>query len=430
MDLPKLVSKNWGKPESWTLKSARENGTYEALKKALSMTPQEIIEQVTKSNLRGRGGAGFPTGMKWTFVVKEKATPKYLVVNADEGEPGTFKDRYCLSEDPHLFIEGCLIAARALSAPAVYVYCRGEFYFQMSRLQQAIDSCYEAGLLGKNILGQPGFDVDIFVHPGAGAYICGEESALLESLEGKKGWPRLRPPFPANAGLWGKPTAVNNVETIASIPPIIERGGEAYARLGPPRNGGTRLVCVSGHVTKPGVYEVPLSITLESIVYDLCEGIPNGRKLKGLIPGGSSAAVMTADEIDCAIDFDTLKAKGTMAGSGAIMVMDDTVNMAFALHNVVRFYAHESCGQCTPCREGTGWMFRILTKIVNGQGTERDVDLLDQIAKQGETRTICALFDGTAMPVRSFVKKYPDDFLQLVRPAPSTTKPLPLTVSA
>ena len=431
MDLPKLVSKNWGKPESWTLAAARKNGTYESLKKALALTSQQIIDEVTKSNLRGRGGAGFPTGMKWSFVVKEKATPKYLVINGDEGEPGTFKDRYCLSEDPHMFIEGCLIGALALGAPAVYVYCRGEFYHQMSRLQQAIDECYKNGLLGKNILGKEGFHVDMYVHPGAGAYICGEETALLESLEGKKGWPRLKPPFPANAGLFGKPTAVNNVETLASIPHIIEMGGEAYAKIGAPRNGGTRLVCVSGHVVKPGVYEVPMNITLKSIIYDLCDGIPNGRKLKAVIPGGSSAAVMTPDEIDCSIDFDTLKAKKTMAGSGGIMVMDDTVNMCLALHNVVRFYAHESCGQCTPCREGTGWMYRLLTKIVNGQGTERDIDLIDQVAKQGEMRTICALFDGTAMPVRSFIGKFRDDFVQLVRKAPATTsRALPLAAGA
>jgi NADH-quinone oxidoreductase subunit F len=271
------------------------------------------------------------------------------------------------------------------------------------------------------------------VHPGAGAYICGEETALLESLEGKKGWPRLKPPFPANAGLFGKPTAVNNVETLAAIPHIIEMGGEKYATIGAPKNGGTRLLCVSGHVVKPGVYEVPMNITLKSVIYDLCGGIPNGRKLKGVIPGGSSAAIMTADEIDCMIDFDTLKGKKTMAGSGGVMVMDDSVNMALALHNVVRFYAHESCGQCTPCREGTGWMYRLLTKIVSGNGEERDIELIDSIAKQGEMRTICALFDGTAMPVRSFISKFRDDFVQLVkRPAPGApvSKSLPVAAHA
>jgi NADH-quinone oxidoreductase subunit F len=255
----------------------------------------------------------------------------------------------------------------------------------------------------------------MYVHPGAGAYICGEETALLESLEGKKGWPRLKPPFPANFGLFGKPTAVNNVETLAAIPGILELGGEKWAQIGAPKNGGTRLVCVSGHVKKPGTYEVPMNATLKEIIYEVCGGIANGRKLKAVVPGGSSAAILTADEIDASIDFDTMKGLKTMAGSGGIMVMDDTVNMCLALHNVVRFYAHESCGQCTPCREGTGWMYRLLTKIVDGKGEERDVDLIDQVAKQGEMRTICALFDGCAMPVRSYIGKFRDDFLQLVK---------------
>lgn len=425
MELPKLVSRNWGKKDSHTLAVAREGGVYTRLEKALRMTPQEIIEEVTKSALRGRGGAGFPTGLKWNFVSKAQGSPKYLVVNADEGEPGTFKDRYCLSEDPHLFIEGCLIACLALGVKTCYVYCRGEFHHQMARLQSAIDECYANGLLGKNILGSD-LEVDMYVHAGAGAYICGEETALLESLEGKKGWPRLKPPFPANFGLFGKPTAVNNVESLAAVPLIIEMGGEAFAKIGAPKNGGTRLVCVSGHVEKPGVYEVPMSITLKSIIYDVCGGIANGRKLKAVIPGGSSASVMSADEVDCMIDFDTLRSKGTMAGSGGIIVMDDTVNMCFALQNVIRFYAHESCGQCTPCREGTGWLNRILTKIVEGRGEQRDIGLLYQIAKQGETRTICALYDGAAGPVRSFITKFRDDFDQLVKADPSTAKTLPI----
>jgi NADH-quinone oxidoreductase subunit F len=431
MDLPKLVSKNWGKKDSHTLASYKASGGYTAVLKAFQMAPQAIIDEVTKSALRGRGGAGFPTGMKWTFVSREKNTPKYLVINADEGEPGTFKDRYCLSEDPHMFIEGCIIGAFTLGVPCVYVYCRGEFVYQMARLQAAIDECYANNILGKNIFGTQ-MNLDMVVHPGAGAYICGEETALLESLEGKKGWPRLKPPFPANAGLFGKPTAVNNVETLAAIPHIIEMGGEAFAKIGAPKNGGTRLLCVSGHVVKPGVYEVPMSITLKSVIYDLCGGIPNGRKLKGVVPGGSSAAVMSADEIDCMIDFDTLKAKKTMAGSGGVMVMDDTVNMAFALHNVVRFYAHESCGQCTPCREGTGWMYRLLTKLVTGKGEMRDIDLLDTIAAQGEMRTICALFDGTAMPVRSFLGKFREDFVALVQQptAASTSRALPIAAHA
>jgi NADH-quinone oxidoreductase subunit F len=273
-------------------------------------------------------------------------------------------------------------------------------------------------------------NLDMVIHPGAGAYICGEETALLESLEGKKGWPRLKPPFPANAGLFGKPTAVNNVETLAAIPGILEMGGEAYSALGPAKNGGTRLVSISGHVNKPGTYEVPMNITMKSVIYDICGGIPNGRKLKAVVPGGSSSAIITAAEVDNMIDFDTMRNLKTMAGSGGVIVMDDTVNMALALHNVVRFYAHESCGQCTPCREGTGWMYRLLTKIVNGQGDERDVDLIYNIAKQGEMRTICALFDGTAMPVRSYIDKFRDDFLSLVKRRPEGSKSLPVAVHA
>ncbi len=429
MELPKLVSKNWGKKDSHTLAAYKANGGYTAVHKAFGMTQQAIIDEVSKSGLRGRGGAGFPTGMKWTFVSKEKATPKYLVINGDEGEPGTFKDRYIMSEDPHMFIEGCIIGAYTLGCPIVYVYVRGEFVFQMARLQAAIDECYANGILGKNIFGK-GMDLDMVVHPGAGAYICGEETALLESLEGKKGWPRLKPPFPANAGLFGKPTAVNNVETLAAIPGIIEMGADAYAKLGPAKNGGTRLVCISGHVVKPGAYEVPMNITLKQVIYDICGGIPNGRKLKAVVPGGSSSAILSAAEIDNMIDFDTMKNLKTMAGSGGIIVLDDTVNIALALHNVVRFYAHESCGQCTPCREGTGWMYRLLTKIVDGHGEERDVDLIYNIAKQGELRTICALFDGTAMPVRSYIDKFKDDFLQLVKRRAPGTKSLPVAAHA
>lgn len=430
MEFVKIVSANWGKKDSHTLATYKANDGYTALPKAFGMAPEAIIEEVKKSNLRGRGGAGFPTGLKWQFVRAEKATPKYLVINADEGEPGTFKDRYILSEDPHMFIEGCIIGAYALGCTAVYVYCRGEFVFQMQRLQAAIDEAYANNLLGKNILGS-GMDLDMYVHPGAGAYICGEETALLESLEGKKGWPRLKPPFPANSGLFGKPTAVNNVESLANIPFIVTHGGQRFADIGVAKNGGTRLFAVSGHVAKPGVYELPMGISLKSVIYDHAGGIPNGRKLKAVVPGGSSAAVLTAAEIDVASDFDTLRNMKTMAGSGGVMVMDDTVNMALALHNVMKFYAHESCGQCTPCREGTGWMNRLLTKIVRGEGEERDVDLVWNIARQGEMRTICALFDGAAGPAKSYIEKFREDFMALVKPnSKSTTKNILLPVVA
>lgn len=415
MEFVKIISANWGKKDSHTLATYQENGGYVALKKAFGMKAEDIVAEVQKSNLRGRGGAGFPTGLKWNFVLQEKSTPKYLVVNADEGEPGTFKDRYILSEDPHMFVEGCIIASYTLGVNAVYVYCRGEFIFQMQRLKAAIDEAYAANLLGKDIQGT-GFNLDIHVHPGAGAYICGEETALLESLEGKKGWPRLKPPFPANSGLFGKPTAVNNVETIAAIPFIVEHGGQRFADIGVDRNGGTRLFAVSGHVAKPGVYELPMGISLKSVIYDHAGGIANGRKLKAVIPGGSSAPVLTAAEVDVASDFDTLRNMKTMAGSGGVMVIDDTVNMALALRNVMKFYSHESCGQCTPCREGTGWMDRVLDKIVRGEGEERDVDLVYKIAKQGEMRTICALFDGAAGPAMSYISKFREDFLALVKP--------------
>ncbi len=406
----KILTKHWGDPDSFTLAGYERVGGYTAVKKALRMRPEQIVEEVTKANLRGRGGAGFPAGMKWQFVRKEKATPKYLVINADEGEPGTFKDRALLERDPHRFIEGCLIGAFALECNTVYVYCRGEFLpGPMARLEAAIRECISKGYLGNDIFGS-GYRVDMHVHRGAGAYICGEESALLESLEGKKGFPRLRPPFPANAGLFGKPTAVNNVETLANIPTIIEMGGDAYHALGVPKNGGTRLFAMSGHLARPGVYEAPMGTTFRTLIYDLCGGIAGGRQLKAIIPGGSSSAVLTAAEVDLKSDFDTLKAAKTMAGSGGVIVLDDTVDMAWALYNVTKFYAHESCGQCTPCREGTGWAARLLKKLVEGRGERADIDLIDHIARQGEQRTICALFDGAAMPLKSYIEKFRADF--------------------
>ena len=411
----KLLSKHWDEADSYLLSGYERVGGYQQVKKALQMKPEDIVAEVTKSNLRGRGGAGFPTGLKWTFVRKEKATPKYLVINADEGEPGTFKDRYCLELDPHRFIEGCVIGAWALDCHAVYVYCRGEFQpGAITRLKGAIAEAKAKGYLGKSVFGS-GYEVEMYVHRGAGAYICGEESALLESLEGKKGYPRIKPPFPANAGLFGKPTAVNNVETMSNIPTIIELGAEAYAKVGCDKNGGTRLFTVSGHVEKPGVYEAPMGTTFRELIYDLCGGIAGGRQLKAIIPGGSSSAVLSADQVDLKSDFDSLKAAKTMAGSGGVIVLDDTVDMAWALYNVTKFYAHESCGQCTPCREGTGWAARLLRKILDGNGAKSDIDLVYGIARQGEQRTICALFDGAAMPLKSYIEKFRGDFEKHVR---------------
>jgi NADH-quinone oxidoreductase subunit F len=356
--------------------------------------------------------------MKWNFVRKETSFPKYLVVNADEGEPGTFKDREILLRSPHMFVEGLIIGCFALDCHLTYVYCRGEFREgPVKRLQGAIDEAYAKGYLGKNILGS-GFDLDMHVVFGAGAYICGEETGLLESLEGRKGYPRLKPPFPANAGggLFKQPTAVNNVETLANIPVIVEKGGEWFSNIGlVPKNGGTRLFAVSGHVKKPGVYEAPMGVSFRTLLDEHSGGMREGSTLKAIIPGGSSSAIMTAAEADWASDFDTLKAKKTMAGSGAVVYLDQSVNMAHALANVMRFYAHESCGQCTPCREGTAWLSRLLDKIVAGKGEKQDVDNVHQIARQMEMKTICALADGAAMPAKSYIEKFRADFDALVR---------------
>ena len=413
----KILSGDWDNPRSWALEVYKESGGYRALAKALGMQPQQIVDEVVKSNLRGRGGAGFPTGMKWNFVRKETSFPKYLVVNADEGEPGTFKDREILLRSPHMFVEGLIIGCYAIDCHLTYVYCRGEFRKgPVERLQQAIDEAYQQGFLGKDILGK-GFDLDMHVVFGAGAYICGEETALLESLEGRKGYPRLKPPFPANAGggLFKQPTAVNNVETLANLPAIVEKGGDWFANVGAPKNGGTRLFAVSGHVKRPGVYEAPMGITFRQLLDQHCGGMREGSKLKAIIPGGSSSAIMTAEEADWASDFDTLKAKKTMAGSGAVVYLDESINMAHALANVMRFYAHESCGQCTPCREGTAWLARLLDKIVSGRGDRLDVDNVHQIARQMEMKTICALADGAAMPAKSYIEKFRADFDALVR---------------
>jgi NADH-quinone oxidoreductase subunit F len=413
----RILTIDWDKQDSFALATYKASGGYTALPKALKMQPQQIVDEVVKSNLRGRGGAGFPTGMKWNFVRKETSFPKYLVVNADEGEPGTFKDREILLRSPHMFVEGLVIGCFAVDCHLTYVYCRGEFReTAMKRVQQAIDEAYAEGFAGKNILGT-GFDLEIRVVYGAGAYICGEETAMLESIEGRKGYPRLKPPFPANAGggLFKQPTAVNNVETLANMPAIVNMGGDEYAKIGVPKNGGTRLFAVSGHVKKPGVYEAPMGITFRKLLDDYAGGMREGSILKAIIPGGASSAILTADEADWQNDFDTLKAKKTMAGSGAVVYLDQTVNMAHALANVMRFFAHESCGQCTPCREGTAWLSRLLDKIADGRGERQDVDNVHQIARQMEMKTICALADGAAMPAKSYIEKFRADFDALVR---------------
>jgi NADH-quinone oxidoreductase subunit F len=408
-----ILTKRWGKPNSAALETYRQDGGYAALDKALGLEPAAIVDEVKRSNLRGRGGAGFATGLKWTFLPKD-VRPRYLTVNADESEPGTFKDRYIIEHDPHMLIEGIAITCYALDIHLAYVYIRGEFPMQARVLEKALDEARAAGIIGKKLLGKKDFDLEIWVHRGAGAYICGEESALLESLEGKKGYPRLKPPFPAVVGLWGKPTIINNVETIANIPWIVSNGGEAFAALGSGKTGGTRLFGVSGHVMRPGVYEKPAAYNLKRLIMEDCGGIPGGRKIKAVIPGGSSSPVLRGDEIDISLEVDAVKAAGSMSGSGGVIVFDDSTCMVRALTRISKFYSEESCGQCTPCREGTAWLEGIVEKIEHGHGSPSDVERLEQLAGNIGGNTICALGDAAAMPVQSFVKKFRDEFLRHV----------------
>jgi NADH-quinone oxidoreductase subunit F len=389
---------------------------YTAAQKAFKMTQDEVIGEVKKSNLRGRGGAGFPTGMKWGFIPKQSAKPKYLVCNADESEPGTFKDRDIMRYIPHLLIEGMVIGGYAIGAHHGYIYIRGEYTREAKLLDQAIDEAYSKGYLGKNIQGS-GFDFDLTVHRGAGAYICGEETALLNSLEGKRGEPRVKPPFPAQAGAFGGPTIVNNVETLASIPYIVQQGGEWFSKLGKlEKSGGTRIFGVSGHVKKPGLYELPAGgVTLRELIYDHCGGILGDKKLKAVIPGGSSAPVLTADEIDVVFDIEPLMKIGTMLGSAGVVVVSEDYCVVKLLTRITKFYAHESCGQCTPCREGCRWMEDILERIEHGHGREQDLSMLLDIANNINGRTLCALGDAAAGPVMSFVKKFRADFEAHIR---------------
>src|SRR5436190_17126436 len=387
-----------------------ETGGYKGLAKALQeFTPDQVIDEVKKSVLRGRGGAGFPTGMKWSFVPKESKRPKYLVCNADESEPGTGKDRDLMRYDPHQMIEGMIISAYAIRSNTSYIYIRGEYWYIKEILEKAIAQAYERGLLGKDILGS-GFAHDMYVHPGAGAYICGEETALLESLEGKRGHPRLKPPFPAVVGLYGGPTVINNVETLANVPHIINNGPEWYAAIGVERNTGTRLYAVSGHVNKPGVYELPMTVTLRELIYDHCGGIRNGRRLKAVIPGGSSVPILTADRVDTRMDYDSVAKAGSMLGSAGVVVMDESTCMVKAVRRITRFYAEESCGQCTQCREGTEWLYQILTRIEHGRGRAGELEILLDLCTQMKGRTICPLSDAAAMPVESYIKSFYDEF--------------------
>ncbi|MFO1424097.1 MAG: NADH-quinone oxidoreductase subunit NuoF [Candidatus Competibacteraceae bacterium] len=402
-----------GLDRSWSIETYMSLGGYEAWKKILAgrMTPDQVIDEVKKSGLRGRGGAGFPAGLKWTFMPRNAPGQKYMVCNSDESEPGTCKDRDILRFNPHALVEGMAIAGFATGSTVGYNYMRGEFMDEpYQRFEGAVKEAYAAGLLGKNIQGS-GIDFDLYPTLGAGAYICGEETALLESLEGKKGQPRFKPPFPASYGLYGRPTTINNTESFSSVPSIIRNGGEWFASLGTTNAGGTKIFSVSGHVEKPGNFEVSLGIPFAELLA-LAGGVWKGRKLKAVIPGGSSVPVVPGDiMLKANMDYDSVsKVAGSMLGSGAVIVMDETTDMVKVLQRVSRFYFSESCGQCTPCREGTGWLYRMVTRIVEGKGRPEDLDLLDSVASRIEGRTICALGDAAAMPVRSFVKHYRHEF--------------------
>ncbi len=415
-DYRPLLLRNQGNEKARHLDHYLAHGGYTALKKALfEMTPKDVIQEVMASNLRGRGGAGFPTGLKWSFVPKDTDKPKYVVVNADEGEPGTFKDRDILRFDPHLMMEGALIAAYAIGARETYIYIRAEYYAEYRILLEEIEAAYKKNLLGHSILGS-NFDHDMYVFLGAGAYICGEETALLESLEGKQGQPRLRPPYPATHGLYGCPTVVNNVETLANVPFIIEKGAQWYTQFGTEKSTGPKIFSISGAVQKPGNYEFPLgSLTLGELIYEVAQGGPPGRKIIGAFPGGISAPVLTPEEFDTPLDYESLAAKKTMLGSGAVMVMDDTFSPVTYARRMVQFFSHESCGKCTPCREGVPWLLKILRKIEAGKGTQHDLQLLRNVADGIEGTTFCPLGHSAAVVLKSFLDKFPEAFEAAVK---------------
>ncbi|HKW88637.1 MAG TPA: NADH-quinone oxidoreductase subunit NuoF [Candidatus Acidoferrales bacterium] len=405
-----VISNRFGIRDSRSIKVYEQHEGYKALEKALKeMSPEQIIDEVKKSGLRGRGGAGFPTGMKWGFVPKDSPKPKYVVANADESEPGTSKDRPLMEMDPHALIEGMVIAGRALGSHQGYIYVRGEYRYIIDVLDPAIAEARKAGYVGKNILGT-GFDFELCTHTGAGAYECGEETALLDSLEGKRGYPRIKPPFPAVAGLYQCPTVVNNVETLSTVPAIIRKGGEWYASLGSPKNGGTRLYSISGHVNRPGIYELPLGFNLKRMIDDVAGGVANGKKLKAVIPGGSSCPLLKAEECDVAMDFESVAKIGSMLGSGGLVVIDEDTCMVDVARRIMHFYAHESCGWCIPCREGTEWLRKALDRFHAGDGHESDIPIIDEVAENMFMKTFCALGDAAAMPTMSIVRKWRHEF--------------------
>ncbi len=406
--LNQLLLKGIDTPKLHTLEVYRQGGGYSKLAEILARKQEDVIETVKASGLRGRGGAGFPTGLKWSFVPKD-IFPRYLVVNADEGEPGTFKDRLLLHNNPHLLIEGIIHSSYALKAHIAFIYIRGEFFKEYLMLENAVNEAYEAGLLGENIA-ESGYNLDIVVHRGAGAYICGEESALLESLEGRRGNPKLKPPFPAVKGVYEKPTVINNVETICAVPYILKEGADAYRQYGTEKSPGTKIFCISGHVEKPGNYEVPLGFSLKDFIYDIAGGIKEGKKLKAVIPGGSSTPMLPADAIDIPLDYEALAAAGTMLGSGAIIVINEHTCIVKIVKRLIHFYRHESCGKCTPCREGTNWMATIYDRLEKGEGKEGDIELLLDICDNISFKSFCPLGDAAIGPVVSSIKHFRTEY--------------------
>jgi NADH-quinone oxidoreductase subunit F len=421
-DYEPVLTKYAFTPNGFTLDHYLEHQRgYEGLKKALSMTPDAVIEDVKKSGLRGRGGAGFPTGLKWQFVDKKSPQPKFIVCNADESEPGTFKDHLLMERNPHLLVEGCLIGCYAIASKAAYIYIRGEFYHLFPAMERAIEDARKAGYVGKSILGS-GFDCEIYLHRGAGAYEAGEETALLESLEGKRAQPRFKPPFPASHGAWGCPTAVNNVETLCNVPLVMTRGVEWFTALGPEKNGGPKLFCVSGAVKRPGVFEAPMKVSLRELIYDYAGGPLDGRTLKAVIPGGSSVPILMPDQIHIPASFDDIAKAGSLLGSAAIIALDDTTDMVWLAENLLHFYRHESCGKCTPCREGTDWLYRLLHRMIAGQGSAKDIALLESVANQINGKSLCAFGDAAATPVLTTLKFFRPEYEAYVKqqaPAPA-----------
>jgi NADH-quinone oxidoreductase subunit F len=431
-----------GKPQSASLETYRRDGGYEGLKKSLAMPPEDVINVVKDSGLRGRGGAGFPTGVKWTFLPKGHPGPIYLAINADESEPGTFNNRILMEDDPHQILEGIAISCHAIKSNTAYIYLRYEYGKSYRALEQAVKDCYAAGIFGDKVLGTD-FKLDVYLHRGAGAYICGEETGLIESLEGKRAWPRIKPPFPAVEGLFRKPTIVNNIETMACVKQILDRGVGWFKSIGVPpdpknpRDAGSygpKLYCLSGHVNQPGCYELPLGVTSRQLIEEQGGGVSNGRKVKAVVPGGISMGFMTADEIDVPLDFNGPGTVGCLGlGTAAVVVIDDSVNMVDVLYNCCRFFSHESCGQCTPCREGTNWMTRILHRIRSGEGQMRDLDLLAEVAGSMGIipgTTICGLSDGAAWPVKNAIKKFRGDFEAYINQKQKTIKPAEVLMAA